>query len=159
MISLILLFQGRKVPFHLFHPPSVILNLFFVQHLFPFLCLAGCMSPYPVENTGSIHPPCLFFLNIYFCLYGWRQDGSHLTGFIDSPSCHVSLVFLFLHSKHIPPSIFLFFLNVIVKCSSEMTLNMCTLTEGIHLVIYFLLSVSCGLFIVFLSLSPTGISL
>lgn len=40
------------------------------------------------------------------------------------------------------PSIFLFFLNVIVKCSSEMTLNMCTLTEGIHLVIYFLIPVS-----------------
>lgn len=46
------------------------------------------------------------------------------------------------------PSIFLFFLNVIVKCSSEMTLNMCTLTEGIHLVIYFLLTALCGLFIV-----------
>lgn len=30
-----------------------------------------------------------------------------------------------------------------------MTLNMCTLTEGIHLVIYFLLTVSRGLFVAF----------
>lgn len=62
----------------------------------------------------------------------------------------VCLLFLFSHFRHTPPSIFLFFLNVIVKCSSEMTLNMCTLTEGIHLVIYFLPSVSC-LFIIFFS--------
>lgn len=34
-----------------------------------------------------------------------------------------SVWFLSLHPKHPPPSIFLFFLNVIVKCSSEMTLN------------------------------------
>lgn len=60
----------------------------------------------------------------------------------------VCLLFLFSHFRHTPPSIFLFFLNVIVKCSSEMTLNMCTLTEGIHLVIYFLSSVSC-FFIIF----------
>lgn len=59
--------------------------------------------------------------------------------------------FSFAPFQQAPPSIFLFFLNVIVKCSSEMTLNMCTLTEGIHLVIYFLLPVLCGLFIVSLS--------
>lgn len=55
----------------------------------------------------------------------------------------LSFFFTFFHSRHILPRIFLFFLNVIVKCSSEMILNMCTLTEGIHLVIYFLLPVSC----------------
>lgn len=121
-----------------------------------FLCMAGSMSPYLVEKAGSVHPSCFLNLfSIYFCLYGRRQDGSRfvMTGSVDSRSCHVRLVSLFLHSKHTPPSIFLFFLNVIVKCSSEMTLNMCTLTEGIHLVIYFLLPVSRGVFLVSLSMT------
>lgn len=121
----------------------------------------------------------IFFLNYYsisptllpaFILDPWRKTFLYILsiiGFIsvfmagDKMAGHVNwplptspaptcLLFLFSHFRHTPPSIFMFFLNVIVKCSSEMTLNMCTLTEGIHLVIYFLPSVSC-FFIIFFS--------
>lgn len=140
---------GKFLSFPILHMSSSIYSLSCIYSF--LLCMAGCMSPYHMETAASIHPPCFIFylFYIYFCLYGWRQDGSHFIW--QAPLTHPPATFvrfLFLHSKHTPPSIFLFFLNVIVKCSSEMTLNMCTLTEGIHLVIYFLLPVSCGLFIV-----------
>lgn len=133
--------------FFKFRPPSVILGLFFVLHLSLSLFVAQCLSPDPVEKAASIYPPCfLFQFVLYLFLSIWletRWQPFCLTGSINSPSCQLCLVSLFLHPKLTPPpSIFLFFLNVIVKCSSEMTLNMCTLTEGIHLVIYFLTPVS-----------------
>lgn len=139
----ILLFQRRSSsPFIPFHLSS---SKYFLS--IPFSLYGRLYVNIPCgESRLDLSSMFFYLFYIYFCLYG--EAGS-----IDSPSCHVCLVSLFLHSKHTPPSIFLFFLNVIVKCSSEMTLNMCTLTEGIHLVIYFLLPVLRGLFIVSFSLN------
>lgn len=115
-------------------------SIFFsVLHLILFLYVSiSCEeSRYRIPDTSSI-----FLSLLLLFILGWSRDDSHSICF-----CHL---FFFLPpsiSELSPPSIFLFFLNVIVKCSSEMTLNMCTLTEGIHLVIYFLLPVSCGLFL------------
>lgn len=131
------------------HLSSSIYFIFFLSCICSFfLCMADCMSPYPVEKAGSYHP-FLFVLYLFLSMRletRWQPvsfDRLHLCALLSRLSG-----FSFLHSKHTPPSIFLFFLNVIVKCSSEMTLNMCTLTEGIHLVIYFLPPLLCGLFMV-----------
>lgn len=147
MRSLIPLSHGRRVPLFLFHLHWSSKLLFFRPSI-PSLC-RWSSDPYGESSLW----PSSHLLNIYFCLYGWRQDCSLFSWQApsNSPSCHFCLVFSFAPFRQAPPSIFLFFLNVIVKCSSEMTLNMCTLTEGIHLVIYFLLPVLCGLFIVSLS--------
>lgn len=148
MKPLNLLSQGRSVPLFLFHPPYI-----FLSCIYSFLPLWQCVCPQTLWRKQPLS--ILFLFVLYLFLSIWletRWQPFHLTGSIGSPSCHRCLVSLFLHSKHTPPSIFLFFLNVIVKCSSEMTLNMCTLTEGIHLVIYFLIPVSRGLFTVSVSL-------
>lgn len=148
MTPLIFLFLGRQVHLLLPHLPSVILNLSFCTR--SFLSVGQIVCPHTLWRMLALSIRHVFFcIVLYLFLSIWletRWQPFHLTGSVNSPSCHVCLVSLFLHSKHTPPSIFLFFLNVIVKCSSEMTLNMCTLTEGIHLVIYFLLPVLCGLF-------------
>lgn len=122
---------------------------YFVLHPFFSLSMAECLSPDPVEDAASIHSSWFFFficfISISICMAGDEMAAVSFDRYhrLILPSF---VWFLYFHSKHISPSIFLFFLNVIVKCSSEMTLNMCTLTEGIHLVIYFLIPVLRGLF-------------
>lgn len=132
---------------HICHPRSILLLVCFCPaSLFPVRSLES--DPRPCAES-SLSPSSMFSFEICFVSISafiagdttaavWF-DRRHqfnplptLSGFSLSPS-------------EASPSIFLFFLNVIVKCSSEMTLNMCTLTEGIHLVIYFLNPASCCL--------------
>lgn len=107
----------------------------------------------PHTLRGKQVQSILFFFKfvLYLFLSIWREtrwQPVHLVGSIGTPRLPRWSGFSLSAFQAYSPSIFLFFLNVIVKCSSEMNLNMCTLTEGIHLVIYFLLPVLCGLFIV-----------
>lgn len=148
-------------PFFLLHLPFVIPSLFF---FFLCFCPASLFSvlgpesdPRPSGESSlylsSIFSFAVCFVSISVSIAGDKtaavwSDRRHqfallptLSGFSPFPS-------------EASPSIFLFFLNVIVKCSSEMTLNMCTLTEGIHLVIYFLIPVSRCLSVVSLSFYP-----
>lgn len=135
------------------HPQSILLLICFCPAS-PFSVRSLESDPRP-HAESSIYLSSMFslaisFVSIFAFIAGdttaavWF-DRRHqftllptLSGFSPSPS-------------EASPSIFLFFLNVIVKCSSEMTLNMCTLTEGIHLVIYFLIPVSRCLSMVSLS--------
>lgn len=130
----------------------------FVLHLFLF-CVRQIVCVHPLWRKQTLSVRHVFFI-CFISISVYLARDKMAGGFIwqaPSLSCHVCLVSLLLHSKHTPPSIFLFFLNVIVKCSSEMTLNMCTLTEGIHLVIYFLPFVLRGLFIVCFSSSRISV--
>lgn len=142
MKSRFLLFQGRNVSLLPFHHPSVILSQFFCPASVPFFSVWQIVCPILCGESGLLS-------SIFICFYLFLSVRMPFPAHSPAPF----VWFLFLHSKHTPPSNFLFFLNVIVKCSSEMTLNMCTLTEGIHLVIYFLLPLLCGLFLVSLSFS------
>lgn len=122
--------------------PSSWIYFSFLHPLLPWqiICPASCWTL--ALSISLVWNPS------HSCLCGEGHDGSHFSLQAPSISSPATFVwFLFFHSKNTPPSIFLFFLNVIVKCSSEMTLNMCILTEGIHLVIYFLLPESCHLFV------------
>lgn len=141
--------EEASLPFYsILHLSSSV--YFFVLHLFFSLSMAGCRSPDPVEEAASIHSSWFVFDFICFISISICMAGDEMAA-VSFDRYHRLILppfvsFLHFHFKHTPPSIFLFFLNVIVKCSSEMTLNMCTLTEGIHLVIYFLIPVLRGLF-------------
>lgn len=127
---------------HLSSPVYSFFDLFLSR--IPFLCSWPGVWPKTLwrkQPLSSMFSFAICFVSILVSIAGDKTaavwfDRRHqfallptLSGFSLSPS-------------EASPSIFLFFLNVIVKCSSEMTLNMCTLTEGIHLVIYFLIPVS-----------------
>lgn len=127
---------------HLSSPVYSFFDLFLSR--IPFLCSWPRVWPKTLwrkQPLSSMFSFAICFVSILVSIAGDKTaavwfDRRHqfallptLSGFSLSPS-------------EASPSIFLFFLNVIVKCSSEMTLNMCTLTEGIHLVIYFLIPVS-----------------
>lgn len=136
---------------HLSSPVYSFFDLFLSR--IPFLCSRPGVWPKTLwrkQPLSSMFSFAICFVSIFVSIAGDKTaavwfDRRHqfallptLSGFSLSPS-------------KASPSISLFFLNVIVKCSSEMTLNMCTLTEGIHLVIYFLIPVSRCLSLVSLS--------
>lgn len=132
-----------------FHPPSVILSVFFCPASILFSLYGRVSVPGPCGGR-SLDPFFMIFFLICFISISICMAEDEMAA-VSFDRYHRLILpsfvwFLYFHSKHISPSIFLFFLNVIVKCSSEMTLNMCTLTEGIHLVIYFLIPVLRGLF-------------
>lgn len=149
------LFQGRVVPL-----PSVILNLFFVLHLLLVLYMADCMSSCPVDKAGSTRTPPPTpqapFLNCFisFSEPKTRWQPSHLPGSLHSLSCHVCLVSYFSpFQAYSPSSIFLFFLNVIVKVFQWDDSKYVYINRGNTLGYILLIPVLCGLFISSLSLS------
>lgn len=72
MKSDILLFQGVTcLSFYSILLPSVILYLFFLSCICSFfLCMADCMSPYPVEKAGSLSSIFICFISISVCKAG-----------------------------------------------------------------------------------------
>lgn len=90
-------FQGRKIPL-LSHPPYVILNLFFVLHLFLFTLYGRLYVPIPYGDSSLYSSSMFYFLFVlYLFLSIWletRWQPFHLTGSVDSPSCHVRQVSL-----------------------------------------------------------------
>lgn len=116
--------------------------------LFLLLHLSGWISPpdfVPKINGGRRFYTSSHYW-VYVCPDGWGQDGwpfllascRHFPLLPDLPLFFSLFPFQTYSSQYLPV-----LSKCYCKCSSEMTLNMCTLTEGIHLVIYFLLPVSC----------------
>lgn len=163
-----LLFQSGEKILSFPHNPSVTLHHFFIPHpfLIPLFSQYGILyvttaPPTPTPRGGpNAHPPFSIlycFSNLFLSIMQetkWLpclMTVAPLTPLLPSPSpywlCPGFSSFSIPKHTPPPPCITLFFLNVIVKCSSEMTLNMCILSEGNTLGYILLTSlVSRGLF-------------
>lgn len=147
-------FPGENSSSSLCHPQSIL-----------------CPAPTPCSLYGrlyvlmpcgqsrlSLHPPPPQppFLNCFisFSEPKTRWQPSHLPGSLHSLSCHVCLVSHFSpFQAYSPSSIFLFFLNVIVKVFQWDDSKYVYINRGNTLGYILLIPVLCGLFISSLSLS------